>query len=384
MLRRTIWLALASGSLVACTGSVGPGPSIGRSSGSQRLRVADGGTEDGYSVCAPIENCSNGGDDNCDGLIDCDDPSCLTDEFCGTQCIPEVCDNGVDDDCDGQSDCADPNCTGAASCHTECVEIAQDCEWAGCNRFDGSDEAACLAAGNDGGCPDYVFTEWCRRRTPGGHWDEIHREWVASRCTGAITLDGNTFTCREDSTCTTYTCTTPLVLVLDGVSPVTFSADDGGSAFDLSSAGDGTAMRTDWPTSATPWLVLDRDGDGRIDSGRELFGSATLVAGVPARDGFEALTALDANHDGVLDAQDPAFGELAAWADTDGDRVSQPSELRSVTALGIESLSVSYAVTPRCDARGNCERERGSVTWHDAAGAAHTGAVVDVHLRVRD
>jgi len=37
-------------------------------------------------------------------------------------------------------------------------------------------------------------------------------------------------------------------------------------------------------------------------------------------------------------------------------------------------------VDPRCDARGNCEVERATFRFRDAAGREHTGAVVDVHL----
>ena len=47
------------------------------------------------------EVCGDGIDNNCDGLIDCEDPDCQ---------IDEVCDDGIDNDCDGLIDCDDPDC----------------------------------------------------------------------------------------------------------------------------------------------------------------------------------------------------------------------------------------------------------------------------------
>ncbi len=83
-------------------------------------------------------------------------------------------------------------------------------------------------------------------------------------------------------------CATPLVLNFDDA-PVQFNPASS-AAFDLST--DGTCMSTDWP--AAPWLALDRDGDGMISSGAELFGSATAMAsGGHAPHGFAALAELE-------------------------------------------------------------------------------------------
>lgn len=145
----------------------------------------------------------------------------------------------------------------------------------------------------------------------------------------------------------------------------------------------GDPVATDWPTAATPWLALDVDRDGAITSGAELFGSATLLpSGLRAHDGFEALAALDASGDGVIDAADPAFERLLVWADRDGDRRSTPAELTPASAL-VTSLSLAAQRVPHCDARGNCEGELAPLVWRDAAGAARTGSVVDVYLRFR-
>ena len=59
--------------------------------------------------------CDNGVDEDCDYLVDCDDPDCMWDPGCPPPCIPTSwyesnCDNGVDEDCDDMIDCADWDC----------------------------------------------------------------------------------------------------------------------------------------------------------------------------------------------------------------------------------------------------------------------------------
>lgn len=262
-----------------------------------------------------------------------------------------------------------------------CSWTVSDCGDWGCNGHLGDDEAACRAAGNHNPlCTEEIFTAWCTRRVDAWptRWESLHKSWVDDRCGGAVTLNGNSYVCEEQESCTRYKCTTPLVLAFDASAPVRYTARPGARAFPLDVAGGST----DWPTSATPWLALDRDGDGRITSGRELFGtlSAPELAESP---GFAALAALDANRDGEVDARDPAFARLLVWAD-DGDRVSQPGELRRLSELGVRSLSLDWARGLRCDRRGNCERERATFRWAAADGRVRLGALVDVHLAVRE
>lgn len=175
------------------------------------------------------------------------------------------------------------------------------------------------------------------------------------------------------------TCNTPLVLVWDERAVEFSSAQT--ATFDLS--GMGMSHGSDWPTAATPWLALDRDGDGAITSGEELFGSATVLAsGVRAQNGFDALSELDENHDGLVSAADARFGELLVWSDADGDRTSSTSELSRAGAR-LVSIELGHEVSARCDTRGNCEGERSRFTYQDPSGALRTGTVVDVYLRGR-
>jgi hypothetical protein len=139
---------------------------------------------------------------------------------------------------------------------------------------------------------------------------------------------------------------------------------------------------TDWPTAATPWLARDIDGDGKITSSAELFGSDTELAnGSLASDGFAALAPLDANHDGRIDDQDPGFASLVIWSDADGDRRSSPEELRKLGDVVI-AIMLGTSFTRQCDARGNCEGERSAIWWRDDDGV-HEGAAIDVYLHYR-
>jgi hypothetical protein len=171
---------------------------------------------------------------------------------------------------------------------------------------------------------------------------------------------------------------TPLVLSFDSA-PVTFAAS--AASFDLTGT---MSVATDWPTAKTPWLALDRNGNGAIDDGSELFGSASILnGGGRAENGFIALAELDGNGDGKITAADAAFSSLLVWSDKDGDRLSGAGELASVASFKLVSIDLAYANAPRCDGRGNCEIERAGFRFIDASGAERSGAVVDVHLQFK-
>lgn len=192
----------------------------------------------------------------------------------------------------------------------------------------------------------------------------------ASSSTGAD--DGADEGMGEDSV-------TPVVLAFRGEAVQFNTAVAAG--FDLTGT---MSVVTDWPTSTTPWLALDRNGNGRIDDGGELFGSATLLAsGEAASNGFAALAELDSNADGKLDASDEQWGRLLVWSDVDSDRVSAPYELKTAAARDVVAIELAYAIDRRCDGRGNCEVERASFVYRDGRGRELQGAAVDVHLRMR-
>ncbi|TQL06631.1 Ca2+-binding RTX toxin-like protein [Pseudomonas sp. SLBN-26] len=131
----------------------------------------------------------------------------------------------------------------------------------------------------------------------------------------------------------------PIVLDLDGDGIETYGAE-GQTLFDHD--GDGNKHGSGWVKADDGLLVLDRNGNGTIDSGRELFGEHTLLAnGQKARDGFEAMQAVDSNGDGKLDASDNVWADLRIWRDLNGDGISQANELKTLQETGIASISTS-------------------------------------------
>lgn len=147
-----------------------------------------------------------------------------------------------------------------------------------------------------------------------------------------------------------------------------------GRAFDI--AANGACLDVDWPTGSTAWLAIDRDGDGAITDGAELFGSGTPMPDRRApRDGFAALASLDDDGDGAITPRDASFARLVLWSDHDGDRRGTAGELIGLAQVGIASLPLAYDRRRECDTRGNCLVERASVTTTDGP-----RALVDLHL----
>lgn len=104
--------------------------------------------------------------------------------------------------------------------------------------------------------------------------------------------------------------------------------------------GDGFAENTAWISMGQGLLVLDRNGDGEINDGGELFGNQTILTnGKTAVDGYIALADLDTNKDKVIDAKDENWQDLRVWLDN-GDGISRADELKTMEELGIVSLSL--------------------------------------------
>ena len=130
--------------------------------------------------------------------------------------------------------------------------------------------------------------------------------------------------------------------------------------------GDGVLTKSGWAGKDDALLVWDRNANGTIDTGAELFGDFTVLPnGTLAPNGFAALAALDANGDGVIDASDPAFHELKLWRDTSQDGQTGAGELITLADAGIVSLNLAHTLKNQNLANGNQLTREGSFTRLD-------------------
>jgi len=160
---------------------------------------------------------------------------------------------------------------------------------------------------------------------------------------------------------------TPVVLDLNGDGIQTTSMQNGVS-FDINN--DGKADQTAWVARGDGLLVRDINKDGQINNGSELFGSSTVIGnGKTAADGYAAMKALDTNNDGVLDANDAAFGELSVWTDNNGNGITDGNELTNLSSLGIDSIALNATKSSQMN-NGNLIGLMGSYTTTD--GQMHT------------
>lgn len=153
-----------------------------------------------------------------------------------------------------------------------------------------------------------------------------------------------------------------------------------GNGFDLTSTlnginfdidNDGTLEHHAW-TSANnddAWLAFDRNNNGLIDTGRELFGNVTPQEPPPAGEemnGFRALAMYDGsgyggNGDGKINQQDAIFDRLKLWQDTNHNGISESCELFTLPDLGLRKIDLDYRQSRRVDQYGNQFKYRARV-----------------------
>lgn len=235
-------------------------------------------------------------------------------------------------------------------------------------------------AGTCGGAPDYTTypTTGC----------ETGFTVINGVCSRSLKFQSK---CAAPSFYDPETCSCP-----DGVDPSPIVIDLDHSGFSLTSAAtgvtfdmfaDGVPLQMSWldAASTNAFLVLDRNGNGKIDNGEELFGNLTPQPASASPNGFIALAEYDkpangGNGDGRIDQHDAVFSTLRLWRDANHNGQSEPSELRPLTGV-LRAIDLNYKESKRTDQFGNEFRYRAKV--YDVNGVQGGRWAWDVFLRVQ-
>jgi hypothetical protein len=200
-------------------------------------------------------------------------------------------------------------------------------------------------------------------------------ETDCNACSGWWVSNGGTYCCYDQTN-------TPIVIDVQG-NGFNLTNAAGGVSFDIDN--DGNQEHLSWTSadSDDAWLVLDRNGNGTIDNGSELFGNVTPQPPTAQKNGFLALaeydkTANGGDSDGKITNSDAVFASLRVWQDTNHNGLSEASELHALASPQVMTIDLDYKTSKRIDVNGNAFRYRAKV--RDGRGASLGRWAWDVFL----
>lgn len=106
-------------------------------------------------------------------------------------------------------------------------------------------------------------------------------------------------------------------------------------AFDLNA--DGKAENIHELNSGNAFLVLDKNGDGKINNGNEMFGTQS-------GDGFADLAAYDEDGNGWIDENDSVYNSLGVWSNhTYGGQIRSLKQA-GIGAIYLENVNTEFSI----------------------------------------
>ena len=121
----------------------------------------------------------------------------------------------------------------------------------------------------------------------------------------------------------------PLVISLDGTMPSLSS-----NTFNFDIDNDGKSDQISQLNAGSAFLALDKNSNGVVDNGSELFGTKS-------GDGFSDLRKYDDDNNGWIDENDPIFDKLQIWQKSDGK-----DKLIGLGEVGIGAIFLGNTDTP--------------------------------------